>query len=882
MRPIKLEMCAFGPYAGTETVDFESFGDGCLFLVTGDTGAGKTSIFDGVSFALYGEASGKTRETKGFRSDFAAQNIKSYVKFTFEHDGVFYVIQRSPMQTLLKRDRSGTRTLSAEASMARLDAAMLPECIWNGTREVTQKVTEIIGLTADQYSQVVMIAQGEFQKILLAKSEERRVLLSKLFGTEIYQRIQQRLRQMNSDCLAQVRLACQSYDAACARIRFAAGDESAQAERIKRLAASPERADELVAALGEMLCADEQAHEALTEQLASLREAQKLAQEELARAETQNQGIQKLQDARKMRSLLQAREAEIQAMEGELFNAERAEKLKTPESLWKREQDELDRVRLARIRSGEEEKRLQQQYSDAQARFASVAQNREKSDAIDRRAEKLNQLLPKLQQASSAQKAAERAAQKAAADVAALQGAAAEYERLHELYLLDQAGILADGLKSGWPCPVCGSKEHPSPAAHIASAPNQAQVEAAAKRRESAAGSAERSAQESGLAQERLRAIVQELEQEKLLEAGASYAESARSWKEKIVELQKESRALLEAYEAAEEQLRRAESALTRAQTNHENAAADEQKRILSRQQARDQFLNALGDQGFADEEAYHAALREDVQRDRLKREINAHRANVQANAAQIKDLQEMWDGLPMLDVDQIRAALDRLNAQFRAQDELEHQILNRCEQNRATIQILEKCSAELTRSQREFGEVNVLYQTVSGQLGGANKMPLESYILQYYYTRVIAAANRRLERMSDGRYFLRSKVESEGNTKSGLGLRVLDAATNREREVTSLSGGESFIASLSLALGFADVVQAESGNVRVDCMFIDEGFGSLDEDTLHRALIALENLTDGKRLVGVISHVAELKDCIESKIIVEKTAQGSRVRIEA
>lgn len=882
MRPIRLEMCAFGPYAGTETVDFESFGDGCLFLVAGDTGAGKTSIFDGISFALYGEASGKTRETKGFRSDFAARNRKTYVKFTFEHDGVVYSVYRSPMQMMMKQDRSGERQISAEACLMRLDAKSQPESIWNGTREVTQKVTEIIGLTADQYSQVVMIAQGEFQKILLAKSEERRALLSKLFGTEIYQRIQQRLRQMNSDCQAQVRIACQSYDAACARIRFASDAQSAQMKRIKRLAASPERADELLAALGEMLCGDEQAHEALIKQIASLREAQRLAQEELARAETQNQGIQKLQKGRKMRAHLQAREAEILAMERELFDAERAEKLKMAEGLWLREQAELERVQQIRIRSDAQEKRLRQQYADAQTRFAAVGSNREKSDGLLRRVEKLNQLLPKLQQASSAQKAADRAAQKAAADVAALQSAAAEYEHLHELYLLDQAGILADGLQSGAPCPVCGSKEHPSPAAHIQAAPNQAQVEAAAKRRESASACAEKSVQESGLAQERLRTIVQELEQEKLLETGAGFEESAHRWKEKIAEMQKESQTLLQDYEAADDQLHRAESALTKAQAQVESATEDEQKRVLSRQQARDQYLNALGDQGFADEEAYHAALREDVRRDWLKREINAHHAEVRANAAQMKDLQEMWDGLQMLDVDQIRAALDQMNAQFRVLDDLEHQILNRCDQNRATIRILEKCSAELARSQREFGEVNVLYQTVSGQLGGANKLPLESYILQYYYTRVIAAANRRLERMSDGRYCLRSKVESVGNSKSGLGLRVLDAATNREREVTSLSGGESFIASLSLALGFADVVQTESGNVRVDCMFIDEGFGSLDEDTLHRALIALENLTDGKRMVGVISHVAELKDCIESKIIVEKTVHGSRVRIEA
>jgi len=205
-----------------------------------------------------------------------------------------------------------------------------------------------------------------------------------------------------------------------------------------------------------------------------------------------------------------------------------------------------------------------------------------------------------------------------------------------------------------------------------------------------------------------------------------------------------------------------------------------------------------------------------------------------------------------------------------------------RMEQNTLALKALSACEKKLSAAQEHFGNVNILYQTATGRLGGANKLPLENYILQYYFTRVIAAANRRLERMSDGRYYLTSKMESSGNAKTGLDLRVLDGETNREREVSSLSGGESFIASLSLALGFADVVQAESGNVRVDAVFIDEGFGSLDEDTLRRALNALEALTGGDRLVGVISHVTELKDRIEPKILVEKTRLGSRIRVQA
>ena len=214
----------------------------------------------------------------------------------------------------------------------------------------------------------------------------------------------------------------------------------------------------------------------------------------------------------------------------------------------------------------------------------------------------------------------------------------------------------------------------------------------------------------------------------------------------------------------------------------------------------------------------------------------------------------------------------------YKDADAAERALSARIEANRAALKELRACVRELASAREDFGNTNILVQTVAGRLTGQNKLPFESYILRYYFQRVIGAANRRLEGMSDGRYRLRSRQGSTGNARSGLNLTVLDLFTDREREVSSLSGGESFIASLALALGFADVVQAESGGARVDAVFIDEGFGSLDEDTLRRAVRTLEDLTGGDRLVGVISHVAELRDRIGPKIFVEKTARGSCV----
>lgn len=874
MRPIELEMTAFGPYAGTERIDFSVFGKNCLFLVTGDTGAGKTSIFDAISFALYGEASGRTRETKSFHSDFAARNAETQVTLKFEHAGSIYTVRRSPAYMILKRDQSGERLHPARAEMECEDGR-----IWGSVREVNQAVPEIIGLTAEQYAQVVMIAQGEFQKILLAKSDERRTLLSRLFGTEIYQEIQQRLRAMNSECQQAVREACQRYTAACARIEYAQ-EAPERTQRLQSLSASPERARELAELLQEALTADEQLHETMQAEIQTLRAAEARQRETLAGAQQRNQGIEKLENARRLREALSLRAQEINAQEQELECAERAEGLKALESLWTRETAELKRAQAALKQSEADAQRLKQEHETAFNRHQAAAQNREKGEEIARRLERLKQLLPRMQQACGAQADAEQAAQDARRAIAEQQTCAAEYERLHSLYLLDQAGILADELHSGAPCPVCGALEHPSPAVHIENAPNQAQVDAAAKRRDAANARAEEVSRRSGAAQERLQTIMQELEQEKLISPGRSLAQSEALWREKGAQMRREAEQLRREWETADALFRRAEGALARAQARQEAAIADLSSRQQSEQLSRSRFLDALEDRGFADENAYHAAQRSDAQRAALKRAIADHHAQVQANAAQLRDLEEMWGNQPRADVREMRAALEALEVQLREKDAAEHQILNRCTQNRGALKAICLCRDELRDSQRRFGEVNMLYQTASGQLGGANKLPLENYILQYYFLRVIAAANRRLERISDGRYYLRSKVESVGNTKSGLGLKVLDTATNREREVSSLSGGESFIASLSLALGFADVVQAESGNARVETMFIDEGFGSLDEETLRRALTTLENLTAGDRLVGVISHVAQLRDYIEPKIYIEKTARGSHVHV--
>ena len=297
---------------------------------------------------------------------------------------------------------------------------------------------------------------------------------------------------------------------------------------------------------------------------------------------------------------------------------------------------------------------------------------------------------------------------------------------------------------------------------------------------------------------------------------------------------------------------------------------------------AKADFAAALSEQGFADEAEYRAARRDDGQISRMQSKIEAHAQSLQALGQSLSELRQRWEGAQPVDFDAAGRALAEAEEAL-AQRRTERQALStRAEVNRSALKRLKAEAVRLGRVRAEFGLCDNLYRTVSGQLAGAERISLETYVLQYYFRRVVAAANQRLTRMSAGRFYLECRMEEgKKNTRSGLGLNVLDAYTNRERDVKTLSGGESFLASLALALGFADVVQASSGGVRLDTMFIDEGFGTLDEETLSRAMAALTRLTEGDRLVGVISHVAQLRESIDSQIIVRGSPSGSRLSME-
>lgn len=844
MRPLNLTMSAFGPYAGQTTVDFSVLGTSGLYLITGDTGAGKTTIFDAITYALYGEASGESRESSMLRSKYAAPETPTFVELTFLNGGKTYTVRRNPEYTRPKTRGTGTTVQKADAELTMPDGRIITKA-----RDVTAAVTDIVGVDREQFARIAMIAQGEFRKLLLAQTDERKAIFRQIFHTGQYQALQNRLKEEAAALDRQ----CGELEAG---LRQAAGSIRCDAPETLPDALDT---DALLAALDTLLRADEaaltqaQAEHAQTETqreqvLSDLGKAEALeaARGKLAEAEsawTEAQAEMKaaqaaLDTATASQPEIRSRRQDITRLEDALRRYEQLDTL--------RAQAEAERKRLAQKRSDLDAARAR---TDAAAKALETARGKlsgqpklavaaaqagHAQDAAAQRCAQLAALETQRQQCAeleTALTAAQAEYQKAAE---AAQAALAHYGAQNRAYLDAQAGILARTLVPGQPCPVCGATEHPCPAA----APEQAPDAAALKRALSDSDraqktAAERSAQAAGLRgqldavrgalSQSCRALTPPLDPDTLAEtlpalrAAAARDAEALAAQRALVETRTQCEALQQALDTARERSSAAQSVL--------------------------------------------AALT--GKRDALRAQIQA---------------------APPADIAALRTRRDALTVRA---EQLQRQISTcdaRLEQNRAARTAIDTRRQQHAAVRARWQWVHALAATANGAVPGKEKIMLETYIQTAYFDRILGRANTRLLIMSGGQYELRRCARAGDNrSQTGLELEVIDHYNGTARSVKTLSGGETFAASLSLALGLSDEVQATAGGVQLEAMFVDEGFGSLDSEALQQALAALVGVSGGSRIVGIISHVAELKDRIDRQIIVTKDRSGgSRVQVQA
>lgn len=874
MRPIKLIMSAFGPYAAAVEVDFEKFSGSGVFLITGDTGAGKTTIFDGISYALYGEASGgrSRRAGKSFRSDYAALTDETFVEFTFAHRGRVYRIRRNPDYRRKKLRGEGTTVKSADAQFLCIDT----EEMVSGQDAVAKRVKELIGLDQNQFSQTVMIAQGDFMKILNAGSDERKALFQKLFDTLDYDKIQKKLKEKNDESLSrldEIKAVIQSQlDRIMIDEQFTEGDD------LGTYIKDDKYIQQIIALMEKMVCGQKTSHKKALEICEDLKVQLENTEKELIRGESVNGDIEKLRSLKQDMDGLLKNQQQIAELESDLECAEKASALEYDEQLLIQSRNDIE-ADLSRMKEREEKRiRLEKMLPEYERILKDAMEAAAEEDKLKEKCRILREGEAVLSEYAEAVKKLSVASGEMEKLLADSRNKDEVYTRTKEKYYCSQSGLLAMEMKEGEACPVCGSIHHPHPAIPEGDVVTKEEVEAAEKERndaETRLSNQEKTTSEYKAYRDSIRQRLDYLNIDENSDGAALLAE-AEGLEAHIQKIIEDRDAAKEIYDSALIDLEKIRAA---AEQLADSTAAKRKRR----KELEDSFAAGLLSNGFAEEAQYHAAKRSEKERKAMNKKIRQYHENKVALDAQIGDYEEKTRDKQWTELGELKIAKNRTSAALETAALKERQQERMLNNNVEVLENLKKQHNSLEKHREKSAVILDLYQTVSGQKAGLyGKLTFEAYVQQYYFKEVIAAANKRLAMLTEGQFILRCKPQARNmRSQSGLDLDVMDRSTGKWRDVSTLSGGESFMTSLAMALGLSDVVQSQSGQIRLDSMFIDEGFGSLDENALHQAINLLSKLADGKRLIGVISHVSELKERIDRKIIVKKTVNGSLVEME-
>lgn len=878
MKPIQLVLSAFGPYVERTVIDFSALGEEGLFLIAGDTGAGKTTIFDAISFALYGEASGgkEKRKSKSFHSDYVSDQTETYVELTFRHRGETWWIRRNlEYQRPAKKKKDGMETTTRQAADAQMRNEDTGEEILR-MDDVNRRVRELLGLTQDQFTQTVMIAQGDFLKILTASSDDRKKLFRDLFHTNLYVDLQSRLQEKNRACADEQKALEQVILSAEGKIDPEA--EFAEREILLSYCGQIQHTDALCALLARLIEQEKAAQEQARAQKKEAADQIGALIAAVTEGERVNRDFADWESKKARLAALTAGQGEIDAQRAALAAARRAQQLETDEALMRRTRRDMDAQRAALSEAQAALEQAEKALPEAETRMKEAESRGGEIHALLAQAKQMEDCLPVLGEVERLKAALDTQKRELQRLTEASSRAQVAYTAAQNSYYLSQAGLLARELKAGQPCPVCGSTAHPCPAQITPETVTRQALEQAAQRRETAekaqSDAATRLAANQAALDERedrLRALkIGADETRQRLAARIDAAHQAAADRQREIDaarsayqaLDKRKTAAQSAVDAAQKQLAALEKDL-RAQTE-----AFEQKRVAH---------------GFEDEASYRLAKRTNADIERLDREIRNYDEQKRTLAAQTHELEDKLSGRQRTDLAALQnrraAALDR---QAKAEN-AEKAMVRKLTLHESAEREIRQANAAIQKKRGKWQIIQELYTCCAGIAAGnpRAKLTFEAYVQQYYFRFVVAAANKRLTRLTDGMFTLRVMREAANRvSQSGLDLEVLDRSTGQARDVSTLSGGESFLASLALALGLSDAVQSQSGQIRMDAMFIDEGFGSLDENALRSSIDVLLELADGKRLIGIISHVQELEERIDKQIVVTKTPNGSTVRM--
>lgn len=870
MKPLKLTMRAFGPYAGETVIDFEKLQGRHLFLICGPTGAGKTTILDAMCYALYGKTSGD-RTGEKMRSDYADSSERTEVIFDFMLGDKTYRATRSPAQMVDKKRGSGQTLAAMQASLSELEDGKEINTLRTGIEEAAGK---LIGLNADQFCQVILLPQGDFRKLLVAKADEREAILKQLFKTQRFSDFKERLKD-RLDAKVREKMEKQTRED---QILSSSGatDEKQLSQMVEEAGKELKEAQDIVKSREKESNEFREVYQKETALMGHFTELEKALKQDAAlkneegRMKEMEASLSLIRSARELAPYFVqlddiTREGKQEAVKLKTARADMETYSKLNETLEKRIQ-ELDAMKEKREEERKTALKMQDLVPKAKLYGAAVQALKNAKNALSRAEEETKRLQAA---AEAARKARDEQKEKA--------------DAVRKSYIEGQAFLLAEGLEDGVPCPVCGAIHHPAPARGGDNVAKAEDVERAQKEYERASAAYDRAndtkeKHSTGAYAKAMSDHAKADAQMKTLEEIPEAYRDPKYLEAESTRLLTDIRKWEQDKETAAAQLRKAGADLSASQAACRNAEERREELVKKYRETESVLKEASDKAGFQSLDECKEWYKKKDTEESVCKTLEQYRADRKSTEERIKAEEQETAGKERPDMLALNEKSKALQDQLKKASERAAALKERTETLQKAVSDARAIEKELEDLRKEEGLIRGLYDLTSGK---KTRITLERYVLGTLLDDVANAANLRLLSMSRRRYFLHRMTDESGLGKGGLSLEVSDSFTGRSRPANTLSGGETFLASLSLALGLADVVQSRQGGVRLDTMFIDEGFGTLDPDSLNSAMNTLIDLQNTGRMVGIISHVPELEERIDARLRVTPAEKGSKAEFE-
>ena len=928
MRPLKLSFESFNSYANKTSIDFEDFSSNGIFLITGPTGSGKTTIFDAIKYALYGEASGVDRKNISNFSDFANLESPSTVTFEFLHRGVKYRIERISSYQVSKKDKNLEADKKTANQKTTVNFYQLidgeEKLLASNTRKVNEEVQNLLGIDKNQFSQIVMIAQGDFSKILTADGNDREKLLRNIFNTEIYQQLQERLKADTSQLEKEHEKNLTTAKNALQGINL---NDQEQSDKVLEYLKNEKT---ILSHLNEIHTFIEEQNSALNKKVNSLdSKAEKLSdrKDALTGYLAQLESNQKIKDqisacneyldlhkpildqkesayleAKKNESEIEKLHSDIPKLEDKIHRYDLASK--KVESI----ESEISKLDSQLLEHKQQIELLDKKSTETQTLQNGFKEKKQRLEENSNKLTEIDRLISEIEQTVKRKKNADAYLKELEEEQVALEELSLKYNHSKEEYLsaeqkfsAAQAGILASKLIEGSPCPVCGSIHHPQIAALPNDVPSETEIKELKDTMESIRQKKQKQSEVAATSKTKFDFENNEFKQSFTHVLSAVHLIDEFKNVDSFEELMHANEILIQQKSAIESQnkekeilesrINKTDMDLKNIEENKKetNNSIQELTNHLNRRHGELSSIKNSGDLIDIDKIKIcheNAVARWEILSNQLhqsKEEFDKESFEFENQERLRQTLESQFDNTLCIDPSNLE---DQIHAIDIEQQEIRNKITeinHMISINESPLNTIKRIYHDAIATEKKYNTTKTLHDFVSGASSNSEygRISLENYVQRTYLQRVVKAANDRLAVMTDSQFVLKTKGDKKFKKTDYLDLEVTDLYTGKDRDVKSLSGGEKFMTSLALALGFSDVIQQDAGGIQLDSMFIDEGFGTLDSETLEQALRLLDQLsTNSNTLVGIISHVEELKNRIPQQIVVSKDLNGSSLEV--